>query len=201
MLGMLPEERLERSQQLADLQCAVSIDVPGRVVVERHLLRGVGEFARDHLPVDRVGEASRIPCEAGGVTVSQDTRSTFRPSEAGVLAHDQATLSASAGRPLQHHLARDTSGVHPRVCGEAVGGALRWTDDQGPSPRVRGSRRAHIPDVDIAGSIPACAGEASSSGAMRWATTVHPRVCGEALGGAHDKAAGTGPSPRVRGSP
>ena len=59
VLGVLPEERLERGQQLSDLQRTVLIDVPGRVVVERHLLRGVGEVARDDLPVDRVGNGDR----------------------------------------------------------------------------------------------------------------------------------------------
>ena len=57
MLGVFAEELLEGGQQVGEAQSAVRIDVPGRVVVDGHLLGGPGQIARDHLAVDRVGDA------------------------------------------------------------------------------------------------------------------------------------------------
>ena len=57
VLGVLAEEHLECCQQPAHPQCAGGVDVPCRVLVNRHFLGSVDEGARDHLSVDRVGDA------------------------------------------------------------------------------------------------------------------------------------------------
>ena len=53
----------------------------------------------------------------------------------------------------------------------------------------------------LPGSIPACAGEPSSSLLSTSAGRVYPRVCGGTYGGAGPTAPGRGLSPRVRGNP
>ena len=71
----------------------------------------------------------------------------------------------------------------------------------GLSPRVRGNHR-HVASMGAhRGSIPACAGEPSTSRGRTARSTVYPRVCGGTC--FHDDATSTrnGLSPRVRGNP
>ena len=58
VLGVLAEELLERRQQLGEPQVAGTVHVPGGGVGQA-LLGGLGEIARDHLAVDRVGDSDR----------------------------------------------------------------------------------------------------------------------------------------------
>ena len=69
--------------------------------------------------------------------------------------------------------------VHPRVCGEHITGRQRQALSFGSSPRVRGTQRLASNPSGSSRFIPACAGNTYGSGARTWATTVHPRVCGE----------------------
>ena len=69
----------------------------------------------------------------------------------------------------------------------------------GLSPRVRGKLNALPPAAVGAGSIPACAGEASTSGIKAATTAVYPRVCGGSARMSLVRAAPRGLSPRVRG--
>ena len=91
--------------------------------------------------------------------------------------------------------------VHPRVCGGATLGRKYLCRFQGPSPRVRGSRRAARPARPATRSIPACAGEPSSFTILSAFIRVHPRVCGGAAPTDDTADRFGGPSPRVRGSP
>ena len=90
------------------------------------------------------------------------------------------SIPACAGEPLVtgggHHEPR----VYPRVCGGALGWDPEHTDEEGLSPRVRGSRFDAPHDGARRGSIPACAGEPGRTltGLARW--RVYPRVCGGA---------------------
>ena len=59
MLRILAEERLERRHQLRRVEAAAIADVPGRILPERRQ-RLPGQFARDHLGIDRVGDAERF---------------------------------------------------------------------------------------------------------------------------------------------
>ena len=73
---------------------------------------------------------------------------------------------------------------------------LAW----GLSPRVRGNRADHGDRPRRIGSIPACAGEPSTSPSGRRATGVYPRVCGGTIANVADIASLPGLSPRVRGN-
>ena len=71
----------------------------------------------------------------------------------------------------------------------------------GLSPRVRGSLLTRVSGHQIGGSIPACAGEPSSSVSISSYCWVYPRVCGGALIQRIYLIVLLGLSPRVRGSP
>ena len=110
------------------------------------------------------------------------------------------SIPACAGKPDGFAVRPSRRRVHPRVCGEALPAAAPAEPSQGPSPRVRGSRRSLPAPPCRAGSIPACAGKPSPGGARPTACRVHPRVCGEADDERQDGRGYQGPSPRVRGS-
>ena len=110
------------------------------------------------------------------------------------------SIPACAGKPSRRRPKPSTAGVHPRVCGEADGTLSSDASDQGPSPRVRGSRSDGDSVPGASGSIPACAGKPIGYLAASRLCRVHPRVCGEARGEDEERPAAEGPSPRVRGS-
>ena len=86
------------------------------------------------------------------------------------------------------------------MCGGTPYGRVGPTPMCGLSPRVRGNRPAARARTPSARSIPACAGEpTSSTGDTNW-PRVYPRVCGGT--GASDRAVllSGGLSPRVRGN-
>ncbi len=71
---------------------------------------------------------------------------------------------------------------------------------RGLSPRVRGNLRVGVNGPDIAGSIPACAGEPSAPAGSHSLQRVYPRVCGGTQRGANLCQRQCGLSPRVRGN-
>ncbi len=90
--------------------------------------------------------------------------------------------------------------VHPRVCGEHSVRCGELVTCPGSSPRVRGTRGSVIGRIQRLRFIPACAGNTPSSGSRCRAAAVHPRVCGEHGGSQRRWRAGSGSSPRVRGT-
>ena len=111
------------------------------------------------------------------------------------------SIPACAGKPRPVCRSEPRTGVHPRVCGEAPAAQRRRARRTGPSPRVRGSLGAPARPGCRAGSIPACAGKPPGPRCAGCPLWVHPRVCGEALSRLRRTRSGSGPSPRVRGSP
>ncbi len=111
------------------------------------------------------------------------------------------SIPACAGEPHQAGSPRATARVHPRVCGGAAWHDIANCFGQGPSPRVRGSRRSGARMGCWRRSIPACAGEPCCLRSFRRLSEVHPRVCGGAMLFALVPPPVRGPSPRVRGSP
>ena len=88
-------------------------------------------------------------------------------------------IPACAGNSGCDTLMRNTTAVHPRVCGELTKSAQMGACVAGSSPRVRGTP-PHCRRV-LAGRrfIPACAGNSSRRTTTTTTTSVHPRVCGE----------------------
>ena len=64
------------------------------------------------------------------------------------------------------------------MCGGTAGPAHTAGNAAGLSPRVRGNPYLAVVDRKMVGSIPACAGEPPSQGAVQPLPEVYPRVCG-----------------------
>ena len=110
----------------------------------------------------------------------------FIPACAG---NTSAPATSSASRP-----------VHPRVCGEHAACSSIPSYPAGSSPRVRGTREGRGGAEMSRRFIPACAGNTPRFPSPCSARPVHPRVCGEHVWDGHCWKAGTGSSPRVRGT-
>ena len=116
-------------------------------------------------------------------------------------AVSSGSIPACAGEPDCRARSVSRDRVHPRVCGGAVREHRAARPADGPSPRVRGSRR-RAPHAHLhPGSIPACAGEPRGPRRRERRARVHPRVCGGAAAAQLPLELERGPSPRVRGSP
>ena len=90
-------------------------------------------------------------------------------------------IPACAGNTWTWTARRPTPTVHPRVCGEHVGGGAVRGLGAGSSPRVRGTQHARGGPGAHHRFIPACAGNTPRSSPSRGSRPVHPRVCGEHL--------------------
>ena len=111
------------------------------------------------------------------------------------------SIPACAGKPGRRPSPTGSTGVHPRMCGEALDAKLDIIYRSGPSPHVRGSPFIVASKCRPHRSIPACAGKPKRSGPPRRRRRVHPRMCGEATLPREPGARCWGPSPHVRGSP
>ena len=131
------------------------------------------------------------------------------------------SIPACAGEPQPVTRPSSRLPVYPRVCGGTKCEPANHHEALGLSPRVRGNR--HVPQANVRrlGSIPACAGEPSTSIGSPPMSSVYPRVCGGTSGvcvqwgcglvyprvcGGTQQAitscpAAEGLSPRVRGNP
>ena len=98
-----------------------------------------------------------------------------------VLEHAEhgGIIPAYAGNTATFGTARTTARDHPRVCGEHLAAARLARVPRGSSPRMRGTRTAHLSCRCNAGIIPAYAGNTGPG--CRWGRRArdHPRVCGE----------------------
>ena len=110
------------------------------------------------------------------------------------------SIPACAGQPGRFRQYRRPHGVYPRVGGAAGLTYTVHTNQQGLSPRVRGSLGRGCRALQHTGSIPACAGQPASTACSTCSRAVYPRVCGAALAEGAGHCSIQGLSPRVRGS-
>ena len=136
---------------------------------------------------------------AGGRGLSPRVRGNR--GQTAPFAAGPGSIPACAGEPRGGFRNRGSTRVYPRVCGGThPAGGFRQLDD-GLSPRVRGNLQGGVGVQGGGRSIPACAGEPSSSGSGLRASRVYPRVCG-GTGRPYCPAPDCrGLSPRVRGNP
>ena len=149
------------------------------------------------------------PRGCGGAVVSplrRMTRAGPSPRVRGSLCCQHrgdvrgGTIPAGAGEPRRHLPRASVRRDHPRGCGGAYNQTTRLPENKGPSPRVRGSRRARPWAAMPRGTIPAGAGEPAMRRPCRPLAGDHPRGCGGAYDTSSASALRVGPSPRVRGS-
>ena len=144
------------------------------------------------------GTHSPATAKAGAIGLSPRVRG----NHSTMIYHSTMiwSIPACAGEPKPTPACWPWAWVYPRVCGGTGMPQHRSPQMQGLSPRVRGNRRDATPVAELAGSIPACAGEpARAAGAAR-PSRVYPRVCGGTGWGWPSGPFGAGLSPRVRGN-
>ena len=110
------------------------------------------------------------------------------------------SIPAYAGEP---HTAPDRhrgASVYPRVCGGTVGADGALTPWRGLSPRMRGNPVLLVAVAGPLRSIPAYAGEPTSSGISPALVAVYPRVCGGTYSMMEGIISACGLSPRMRGN-
>ena len=109
-------------------------------------------------------------------------------------------IPACAGNSWHGHLSHGCTPVHPRVRGEQWQRADVNGVSAGSSPRARGTVHKPNSPPALARFIPACAGNSWAPSTTPTAASVHPRVRGEQGTILNQVSAGTGSSPRARGT-
>ena len=88
---------------------------------------------------------------------------------------------------------------HPRVCGEKLRGAVRFSTAIGSPPRMRGKAYRYVSGTACARITPAYAGKRPAYVGFKRRCWDHPRVCGEKQNVKFTFDAGKGSPPRMRG--
>ena len=111
------------------------------------------------------------------------------------------SIPARAGQPRSPTSRPSRPGVHPRASGATGEDIVHGLALKGPSPRERGNLQGQFEPVRFTGSIPARAGQPTSTRRKRAATRVHPRASGATAPSEVRRKSWLGPSPRERGNP
>ena len=118
----------------------------------------------------------------------------------GVPSSAAGSIPAYAGEPSRAIWALTMRTVYPRVCG-GTGAAFPLAGRElGLSPRMRGNPEERRTVDLLGGSIPAYAGEPSSSSVSSSGSGVYPRVCGGTCLPSLTRRRRQGLSPRMRGN-
>ena len=192
--GLSPRVRGNHREELADL--AIARSIPACAGEPPHTRR----FCSMPTVYPRVcgGTAEG----RHGLPLTQGLSPRVRGNQEPPLLRKSAVRSipACAGEPPLSGSSLSFIRVYPRVCG----GTLPWCGSSQPSnglsPRVRGNQPGTLPNVNHAGSIPACAGEPPAAHRAPWPASVYPRVCGGTFLKRRFNTPPMGLSPRVRGN-
>ena len=114
--------------------------------------------------------------------------------------HHEGIIPAYAGNTCRCRTVRQSSGDHPRVCGEHVRSGGRRMDRRGSSPRMRGTPNRTRCAARRSGIIPAYAGNTLLPWYPFGERGDHPRVCGEHYDPTRHGFTSVGSSPRMRGT-
>ena len=123
------------------------------------------------------------------------------PSSSRTSATAFGSIPAHAGEPPPPPWISSRSGVYPRACGGTSMARSKAFLGKGLSPRMRGNRLHGTGRSNCHGSIPAHAGEPSSSDAVLGCRRVYPRACGGTMTVMGPPVEQMGLSPRMRGNP
>ena len=145
----------------------------------------------------RAGETPALSDSHGGCGPSPRVRGKRGPIISRHLRG--GSIPARAGETSPSTNTPPLQAVHPRACGGNQFSDGFKTEDEGPSPRVRGKQQPTRPFGAGVRSIPARAGETRSRPGSSRVPRVHPRACGGNSTACPPAAVMAGPSPRVRG--
>ena len=113
---------------------------------------------------------------------------------------DNRFIPACAGNAKKDLLGMPILSVHPRMRGERGVPLARIRSRNGSSPHARGTRQRLGVSVQKSRFIPACAGNASTSGLRALQRPVHPRMRGERPTKTRYAMGIDGSSPHARGT-
>ena len=117
-----------------------------------------------------------------------------------LLLADPGSIPAHAGEPGRRRRRPGRSRVYPRACGGTLIAHGVYALDRGLSPRMRGNLLVSGVVPRGRGSIPAHAGEPSTSPRELRTTRVYPRACGGTGAPLSSSILPMGLSPRMRGN-
>ena len=178
---------------------------PHQAIAVRHLARSIPACAGEpHAQASLANSVTVYPRVCGGTALMRalfashtglSPRVRGNPARRVSLTGCLGSIPACAGEPVPSVSFVPSMRVYPRVCG----GTGLYIDGQkvggGLSPRVRGNLRGRRDGPGRRGSIPACAGEPSSSSSPTPPHRVYPRVCGGTARPRRSKMPSTGLSP------
>ena len=118
---------------------------------------------------------------------------------AAPYSHDRF-IPAPAGNRPRPPCSRTACSVHPRACGEQMGTTHQQDQDNGSSPRLRGTANPPKPGQLPGRFIPAPAGNRIFCPSSFSTLSVHPRACGEQCRDYRRRCCCSGSSPRLRGT-
>ena len=148
--------------------------IPARAGEPRHLTlpRGCGGVYPRACGGTFYCRPARVACRGLSPRVRGNPR--FRP----FLPDCIRSIPARAGEPWSGASCSSMIEVYPRACGGTAAEKVTLMTKDGLSPRVRGNRQRRGCRPSPRRSIPARAGEPSSSAASTAAWAVYPRACG-----------------------
>ena len=149
-------------------------------------------------PRVRGEQGKSIDTTAAVTGSSPRARGTDHPSCR--IAFGRRFIPACAGNSSQTKFTSSACPVHPRVRGEQGDVDRRVVAVAGSSPRARGTGGQVLGRAAGGRFIPACAGNSWAPSTTPTAASVHPRVRGEQGTILNQVSAGTGSSPRARGT-
>ena len=149
----------------------------------------------------RVCGGTKHATPGAGRSVGLSPRVRGNPSISRSLRYSSRSIPACAGEPIVFPPDHTDIRVYPRVCGGTQYSPVSASSPSGLSPRVRGNPGSTMGGLNVAGSIPACAGEPERAGPCCLTPAVYPRVCGGTLNPGPPPPPHPGLSPRVRGNP
>ena len=154
-------------------------------------------------PWDHPRSCGAHPPAAINITGNSGSSPRMRGSlrDTDKIALHQGIIPAHAGLTACFSLARPSIRDHPRACGAHLLHIITVYEQEGSSPRMRGSPIASPSFIHTPGIIPAHAGLTPSRQNWRRPSRDHPRACGAHLIQHLVAKYASGSSPRMRGSP
>ena len=132
--------------------------------------------------------------------MGRSPRERGSPGQSSFPVSQGGSIPARAGKPVFGVWVHDCIQVDPRASGEACARAWKQSNDEGRSPRERGSPWITPSESRMRRSIPARAGKPVLVARFAKSSAVDPRASGEAQHSHGIKMGSEGRSPRERGS-
>ena len=157
----------------------------------------------------RVTATTVYPRACGGTTLSRRVRWSDTGLSPRVRGNRHSryeppmnprSIPARAGEPFEDQEIDGVIRVYPRACGGTCSASSWRYSPVGLSPRVRGNLLPEPVGAQIMRSIPARAGEPTTTSSSTSARPVYPRACGGTTPPDFIAYTGLGLSPRVRGN-